>query len=474
MTSTDNSLINVPLVDKKSSLQQSTYGYPTLLFLCLNFNIGVLLVILPRAVAHAGWLLSSVFIILVTLVCILSLYFLCESMTRAIAIKRFFRHESGELTYFDLPKAHLYMTKSLQINETLEILFSTKAKVIYQWLFFIFEVAVLWNFTSVFSVSFTHLIDLPFFAHSLCDANGKGYSDSCLSQYFFWLVCFSVVAVTMSLKNLEEQAFVQYFLTFFRGIVVVIIIVTCVIAMVTGKFSSHKITDVTPVPMFDSSGFGMLFGTVILSQVIHHGVPSLSSPCRKKQHIARVLSFALVITCTLYIVVSIIATRVFGQEIRTIMSLEWIRYTGGYDNPPTWALILSYTVACFPPVDIISAFPLGAVTLANTLLAGYGDENKKKHIVISRLVASLPPLLLAATRLPVALISEIGGLFGFFICFCIPPLAVLKSRKLCKQMAIGQEYSTTDYDLLRHPVFPYTVMVFGIFGFFLSIFMLFK
>ncbi|KAL0232735.1 hypothetical protein GEMRC1_011482 [Eukaryota sp. GEM-RC1] len=353
------------------------------------------------------------------------------------------------------------LTGAHQINDALLILFGNNAKVLYEICFFFFEGTVLWNFSSVFCMSFAHLTNLPFFEHSECHPDGVGYSTSCIYQYYTWLGIFAFFVTIISLKNMKEQAIIQILLTFFRGIVITLIIVTSIIGISTGKFSKEPL-DPSPVPIYNLKGFGLLFGTAILSQVVHHGVPTLVAECKKKKHVARVFSIALITTGSLYCIVSFLGSTLFGTSVKHIMSLEWFYYTAGRTDYVWWTRLISWVVCLFPPVDILSAFPLGAATLGNTLMAGHGDKNSRKHYVFFRLVAIIPPLLLAATRVDVGIISEIGGLFGFFVCFVLPAVMVLKSRKMSS--ALGTV--VTHYDVLRSPFFAGFIIFVGFVGFF--------
>jgi hypothetical protein len=43
-----------------------------------------------------------------------------------------------------------------------------------------------------------------------------------------------------------------------------------------------------------------------------------------------------------------------------------------------WALIISYIVVLFPPLDVISAFPLNGLTLGNNLMTAFVTDPAKQ------------------------------------------------------------------------------------------------
>ncbi|KAL0212460.1 hypothetical protein RCL1_006086 [Eukaryota sp. TZLM3-RCL] len=455
--------------------QYSSLGLFTLV---LNFNLGVLIVILPSSVAKAGWLLSMIFLGIITLVSIITVHFLVEGITRAfIFSKSCSENDSSPFLYVNAEKPSeptlLPLKQVIQINDALQVLFSNRAKVVYEVFFYFFEVAVLWNFGSVFTISFSSKVHLPFFSDDHCDFDTGLPSTSCLYQYYFWLSCFAFVVVFLSLKGMEEQLSVQMLLMFFRIVVIAAMCITSFIGIKTGKFGEEPIKNYEPIPSINFDGFGVLFGTAVLSQVIHHGIPSLVEPCKKKGSVHKVLSLALLCTGAMYCGVSYLGTKLFGRNIGPILSLRWMDYTAGHalTSAPLWTRVIAYTVTLFPPIDVVSAFPLGSVTLSNTLIAGHVKDNNKKKILLAKIASFLPPLLLVATRTHVSIISEIGGLVGFFICFIIPAVMVIKSRKMCRNKGI---IVTTHYSLFKSLFVPYLTILIGFGAFFWSVVLLIK
>ena len=82
---------------------------------------------------------------------------------------------------------------------------------------------------------------------------------------------------------------------------------------------------------------------------------------------------------------------------------------------------MSYLIVLFPPIDIISAFPLYAITLGNNLLAGFVtdpvQQERRRVVVAFRLLAAVPPLIGSMLVHDLAAILKYTGFVGFIIAF---------------------------------------------------------
>ena len=46
---------------------------------------------------------------------------------------------------------------------------------------------------------------------------------------------------------------------------------------------------------------------------------------------------------------------------------------------PAWALFISYLIVLFPPLDVVSAFPLNGLTLGNNMLTAFVTDPAKQQ-----------------------------------------------------------------------------------------------
>ncbi len=194
-----------------------------------------------------------------------------------------------------------------------------------------------------------------------------------------------------------------------------------------------------------------LFPVAIFSQIFHHSIPGLVKPIRHKQHVNRIFLLVLLTTFFLYTLVGEAVALYYGSSTSQTCSLDWADYRGGAsadESVPGWASFLSYMVVLFPVFDILSAFPLNAITLANNIMARVvRDPHKRaqrRYIVPFRLAAALPPLVGACLVSDLGTILSYAGCVGILIAFLFPCLLQFWSVRRCRA-ALGTGGELTPY-----------------------------
>eukprot|EP01029_Cantina_marsupialis_P018349 TRINITY_DN4207_c0_g1_i3.p1 TRINITY_DN4207_c0_g1~~TRINITY_DN4207_c0_g1_i3.p1 ORF type:complete len:207 (+),score=59.29 TRINITY_DN4207_c0_g1_i3:74-694(+) len=134
----------------------------------------------------------------------------------------------------------------------------------------------------------------------------------------------------------------------------------------------------------------------------------------------------LSVTLALYASCGLILSLYFGTSVKDSCNLNWKHYTAGYsaDGKPFWVGAIEYIVVLFPAIDVLSAFPLCAIALGNNLLAGFSStkqihECSRWRVSFFRLIASIPPVLLAFRIKDLGKILDYGGL-GSWLTFGMP------------------------------------------------------
>lgn len=199
------------------------------------------------------------------------------------------------------------------------------------------------------------------------------------------------------------------------------------------------------------------------SFIFHHSVPILSEPIKDKTSLPRVFLGALAVCCLAYTSLGLVVALGFGNHIHSQANLNWQNYVGcnapGETKANFFAAFVRFIILIFPALDVLSAFPLNAVTLGNGLVgAFFGDSakyvlnpelevpqivqsqlptyastpRKRKYALTSfRLLAAVPPLIAVtiSARVGVNLetILKYTGLVGVGIAFAIPSLLRLHS-----------------------------------------------
>ena len=202
-------------------------------------------------------------------------------------------------------------------------------------------------------------------------------------------------------------------------------------------------SDIRPVVW---AGLATIFPVSLFSQIFHHSVPGLTHPLQDKRRTPFVFTAVLVTTFALYAGLGICVGLYFGSGVDEVATLNWVEYSGqagiGRSGRSWVASIISYTIVLFPPIDIISAFPLNAITLANNIMSATIPPHlttQRRYIIPFRLVAALLPLIGAAFIKSLDSILHYTGCVGVLIAFLYPTVMQWKSLRVESLVAADGE-----------------------------------
>jgi amino acid permease len=132
-------------------------------------------------------------------------------------------------------------------------------------------------------------------------------------------------------------------------------------------------------------------------------------------------------------------TLYFGTSVSSPVTLMWLKYPfNGLGEPSASTSALVVVIILFPILDVVSAFPLNAVTLANSLFdfLPYTLRKHPRHAKLirtaTRLAAALPPLAAAYAMRSLSNIVDFAGILGFIIMFVTPAALYYKSSTACE------------------------------------------
>ena len=115
-----------------------------------------------------------------------------------------------------------------------------------------------------------------------------------------------------------------------------------------------------------------------IAVIFHYSIPVLSHEVRDKLTLRSVFLWSFIVATVIYIVNGLVLALYFGDAANTQCNLNWRGYVGcaardaNGDLPvSTWARCVRAVVLIFPPLDVLSGFPLNAVTLGNNLLTAF-------------------------------------------------------------------------------------------------------
>ena len=100
--------------------------------------------------------------------------------------------------------------------------------------------------------------------------------------------------------------------------------------------------------------------------------PSVGAAMRKdkRQTLRGVFAVSGLVLTVLYILISVTVTWVFvsnGKSVPGTINLAWNSYGG--DGASGGELVIKYLVVFFPPLDVLSGFPIQATALTNNIVS---------------------------------------------------------------------------------------------------------
>jgi amino acid permease len=265
----------------------------------------------------------------------------------------------------------------------------------------------LWAYSSVFGNAMSQLLPL-------------GFTD----DYLVWLAIFAIIVLPMSLLNLSEQATIQVFLSACRIVMLLLMVVTPLAAALFGSGGDLD-ADEGPVPHFgtqtqpagsvlvDFGNFHKMFPAIVFSLLFHQAVPGLADEMVDKKQVGLIFGYTFALCGLAYSTVGIVGAWYFGDRVYSSANINWGHYHGGtgtlvkegtnsvWVDVSLWAQLIKIFVVSFPAIDVISAFPIYAYVLGNTLM-GIIHANNIQEVQVSRTCRNtLSQVLLLLQRLTI-------------------------------------------------------------------------
>ncbi|KAJ6252032.1 acid transporter [Anaeramoeba flamelloides] len=473
-----------------------------------NHLIGTGIIALPFTVFAGGALLSVIFLLLVTVISIITMLYLIEAESRTQALMNvlganeghFVQGETVELNWllktnsYDIKKVRNQLLKiqdnqdepllthmsndsgdsneDSDIHET-EPLLNEKDDVPKK---NISKNAVqAWSYGAVFGSSIVTLFPITSITKGdHCDIDGN-FSHNCQNNYLLYIFLFSLVVIPISCLDLTEQRVIQIFLCAFRYLALFSIIFTIIVSMAKkdNPYVDHKASIAPGSALLKWGGVDLIFTTGIFTQCSHHSITIIAEPVDNKRKIRKVITAALTSTFFFYAFVGVLCSLFFGHHTNTVITLNWMNYTGEQNNARAWASIIKYIVIMFPIFDLISIFPLKVVTLGTGMQTffypetiGKTDRRSKRIKIAFRLIWSITPLCGAMIIKELPVIIFFVGICGCFIAFIIPAWLQLKSKSISNIVFNKNKTPYSDYS--NKSVVIWITMIFGIFSLFCS------
>lgn len=441
---------------------KSMYGSLVGYCFTVNYILGVGVLGMPYAFYKGGWALSTLCLGFVTIMATFTALWLVDVSLRAQYVRRadtLLRGSGGSDEDMAIsgssgndslnhPPVSSHSQHRFEMNELVEMFVGVRARRFYEILVVIYLVGALWSYTSVFASSLASHVGLPGINNgNECDIY-KNHSNGCSDLYLTYIALFSLVAIPLTCLDLTEMKILQIGLAIFRFVSLATMMITSIVAIYSYPNPDPLADSPDHAPYlsrnfvaFDWTNLGLVFPIAIYSQIFHHSVPGLSHPLRNKAAAPKVFSAVLATTMILYSALGISVGFFYGASIPQTCTIAWAEYSGGHINgKPGWASFIGYMIVLFPPLDIISAFPLNAITLGNNLLCAFVEDERKQQLkrfkLPFRFLAAIPPIVGAMVVRDLGVILKYTGCVGVLIAFAYPCVLQYKSVQRCKQMGI--------------------------------------
>lgn len=242
------------------------------------------------------------------------------------------------------------------------------------------------------------------------------------------LIC-AAVMLPLSVLNVTEMVPLQVTLS-----LISLFSLLLMGSIALGNIASDPASNIHPLQPVRPTGFGLAFSTALFSQLFQHSVPGLINPLRQedRQRVPHVFAFALCTTAVLYIFLGLCCAISFGQALNEDVNLNFANFDWG-SRPPFIAKAASKVCAFYPALATIAVFPLIAITLGNNLLVvaplpkAVRLHHPRKVTVLFRLLAAVPPIVLALLLKSLSTVFKFAGLGGIWVAFVTPALLQLYS-----------------------------------------------
>lgn len=385
----------------------------------------------------------------------------------------------GTASYFNpVPDYEISMRK-FEVNDLCRLFLGPAASWVYLVTVWIYFSGGLVSYATVFAQSFSS--NVPVYLSGswyTCDIYQTSSAD-CNGIYLIYLGLFSLMVVPLACRDLTEQKSVQILLTVLRFVAIFLITGIMIWAMYNDPYSTSRhesdslegsSTPYVTKPAFVRSGLVIVVPLVLYAQVMHHSVPSIIQPLVDKASATGMFRSMFVSSFVLYMMITIVMSLYYGKHIEPTASLNFAYFRGGASfssSIPWWAHFVSYFLVLFPAFDTASAYPLNALSLGSNLMMQFSSRSKRKdpsrkRKLFFRLLASIPPIGIAAVVHDLDTILQYAGLIGFMILLIFPALLLIASRRKCRKL-FGERYIDTPYSSsLSREWVACLVIVFGI------------
>eukprot|EP00475_Leptophrys_vorax_P035259 TRINITY_DN5791_c0_g1_i2.p1 TRINITY_DN5791_c0_g1~~TRINITY_DN5791_c0_g1_i2.p1 ORF type:complete len:489 (-),score=130.98 TRINITY_DN5791_c0_g1_i2:43-1509(-) len=337
------------------------------------------------------------------------------------------------------PKYEISSERVIEIVDMFDVIMGYRWKMLYKTVLSLFIFGLLWGYASVFGSSMAARIpiDLPKIGlvingGDVCDIY-TNFSSGCNGLYWFYLILFACVVVPLTCMDLKDQKFFQVLLSICRFLMIGLMIGT-VSYGASENLSQGKPFGLAPVGKSSASGVLAFIPVAVFALICHHSIPAIAQHLKEKKQAGPVFGGAMFCCTILYTVLGVLVGSYYGMDVVASCVINWTK-----PGAPG-ALWIRSIIVIFPAFDILSAYPLNAITLAGNLRSKREKISWKQKIAMRITVAALP-ILGAGLLHDLNEILKWIGLVGLAIGFIFPAILNLSTKQKCIELFVNADQS---------------------------------
>ncbi|CAG9761739.1 unnamed protein product [Ceutorhynchus assimilis] len=440
--------------------------YPPWVGLVYVFNliVGTGALTLPAAFQDAGWLFSTVALMVLCFVSFITVTFVIESMACANATIQWRKMQQHKIDESDASQNPSNDSEADNTTEETAILTSTNTKHFYN----LNKKVELTEMASIYLSKTGHIL----FFISLCiylfgdltiyvAASGKtiinlscqqsnnteNFTEPCwqnsditkFDMYRIYVALFGLCVGPFTYFNVQKTKYLQMFTISIRWLAFAIMLTLAVVRLIKNGQQGHpSLINLAEIPA--------LAGSSVYSFMCHHSLPGLIAPISNKHKLISKISWDFIVISSFYLLLSLTGSFAF-ESIDVLYNLNFI----ATKDSGVFMRIVGTFLAAFPLFPMIASFPIIAITLQGNLKHLFLEPQsiEGQGFFVKRLLfpslAITPPLITAlSTHNLKGLVEITGSYVGVVVQYIIPACLVWKARKYCLRQFgyIGHRYAS--------------------------------
>ena len=199
-----------------------------------------------------------------------------------------------------------------------------------------------WSFATVAASAWASNIPFNMGGATQCSTEAFFHSSlpsgGCLYSYYFSLVVFAMIVITISLFELKEQAVIQFSLGILRFIAIGAIIIYCIIKLSGGNnfcvdmevrtnATTENETLLSSVFEFDFYGWVTAIPVFVFATMFLTGLSSVTHPIKQKQYLGGLMKAIGATTTICYLSLGVVVPLWFKASIQETCTLNWVSTT---------------------------------------------------------------------------------------------------------------------------------------------------